>query len=440
MVLWPAFHVQIELALLQSTLAIIQLAPQAPIQIALLKPRRQHQPETVTITGHHGFDDSFHGRVGAGIPAPAAQITPLRVIAQQCVVGTDPDLAAAILAHRGQPVHAVDPGTVLFDAAGLRIEAVQRAVAADRPDAAIAGGAGAQHEGIAQRARVVLQPRQHAADADLVADAGHVGVVRRRCRVAGVAGAPDHVLDHLHQPHLHAVVGVVDALHAVGLQFADLLRGDGAAATTEHADVAGAALAQHVHHVLEVLDMAALVGRQRDGVGVFLQRRADHVFHRAVVAQVDHFRALRLDQPAHDVDGRVMAVEQAGGGDETQRAGFRLRLREVGGRSTHGPCDISVSVETDDRAARRAGQVAAQRDPAAVPPRPRRRPPPRGWRQPEHARTAECFRMAARDPSPPRRSRIFVFWPTSCLQDHGRCRSNAHRSFHAFRNPRHFRP
>jgi gamma-glutamyltranspeptidase / glutathione hydrolase len=34
------------------------------------------------------------------------------------------------------------------------------------------------------------------------------------------------------------------------------------------------------------------------------------------VAQVDHLGALRLDQPAHDVDGGVVAVEQAGGGDE----------------------------------------------------------------------------------------------------------------------------
>jgi hypothetical protein len=40
---------------------------------------------------------------------------------------------------------------------------------------------------------------------------------------------------------------------------------------------------------------------------------------RAVVAEVDHFRALRLDQPAHDVDRGVVAVEQAGGGDEAQR-------------------------------------------------------------------------------------------------------------------------
>jgi hypothetical protein len=47
--------------------------------------------------------------------------------------------------------------------------------------------------------------------------------------------ARHHVLDHLHQAHLHAVVGVVDALDAVGLQLADLLRGDGAAAAAEHA-------------------------------------------------------------------------------------------------------------------------------------------------------------------------------------------------------------
>ena len=105
------------------------------------------------------------------------------------------------------------------------------------------------------------------------------------------AGAFDHVLDHLHQAHVHAVVGVVDALHAVGLQLADFLGGDGAAAAAEYADVAGAALAQHVDHVLEVFDVAALVGRHRDCVGIFLQRGADHVLDAAVVAEVDDFGA-----------------------------------------------------------------------------------------------------------------------------------------------------
>ena len=40
---------------------------------------------------------------------------------------------------------------------------------------------------------------------------------------------------------------------------------------------------------------------------------------RAVVAQVNHLATLRLDQAAHDVDGRVVAVKQAGSGDKTQR-------------------------------------------------------------------------------------------------------------------------
>jgi 3-deoxy-D-manno-octulosonate 8-phosphate phosphatase KdsC-like HAD superfamily phosphatase len=44
----------------------------------------------------------------------------------------------------------------------------------------------------------------------------------------------------------------------------------------------------------------------------------DDVVHRAVVAEVDHLGALRQDAP-HDVDRRVVAVEQARGGDEAQR-------------------------------------------------------------------------------------------------------------------------
>ena len=39
----------------------------------------------------------------------------------------------------------------------------------------------------------------------------------------------------------------------------------------------------------------------------------------AVVAEVDHLRAVRLQQAADHVDGGVVAVEQRGGGDEAQR-------------------------------------------------------------------------------------------------------------------------
>src|SRR5690606_7443560 len=225
--------------------------------------------------------------------------------------------------------------------------------AGDRALAGAAGAGDADHRGVlvgggpllAQHGQLglgvhaVFQRAEHAANGDLVVDggpgaggrAGFIGAL-----VAGLGNALHHILDHLHQAQLHAVVGVVDALDAVVLELADLLRGDGAAAATDHSDVAGAALAQHVHHVLHVLHVPALVAGERDGVGVLLQGRAHHVLHRAVVAQVDHFRALGLDQPAHDVDGGVVAVEQAGGGDEAQRgglgAGFGNRL---GGGNAH---------------------------------------------------------------------------------------------------------
>ena len=59
--------------------------------------------------------------------------------------------------------------------------------------------------------------------------------------------------------------------------------------------------------------MAALVGGDRDRVRVFLDRGLDDLVDRAVVAEVDHLGALRLEQPPHDVDGGVVAVEEAGG-------------------------------------------------------------------------------------------------------------------------------
>src|SRR5690606_29968278 len=195
--------------------------------------------------------------------------------------------------------------------------------AAGAGDADYGGGAGAGEAGLlghggplaAQLLEpglielAVLQRAEHAADADLVLDrwALHrdgTGLAL----VTGAAGADDHILNHLHQPHLHPVLRVIDPLDAVLLQLGDLLPRDGPAAAGEDADVAGVVLAQHVDHVLHVLDVPALVGRQRDGVRVLLQRRPHHVLHRPVVPQVDHLRALRLDQPAHDVDGRVVAV------------------------------------------------------------------------------------------------------------------------------------
>jgi hypothetical protein len=148
-----------------------------------------------------------------------------------------------------------------------------------------------------------------------------VGAPRRQVLVA----AHHHLADHALQAHALAVLGAEDA-HAVVLQLADLGRHDHAAAAAEHLDVRAAALAQQVDHVLEVLDVAALVAADGDALHVLLQRGGDHFVDRAVVAEVDHLGAHALQDAPHDVDGRVVAVEQAGGGDEAhlvRRGGSR---------------------------------------------------------------------------------------------------------------------
>ena len=55
----------------------------------------------------------------------------------------------------------------------------------------------------------------------------------------------------------------------------DLVVDDHAAAAAVHLDVAGPALAQGLHEVAEVLHVAALVGRDRDGVDVLLDGGVD---------------------------------------------------------------------------------------------------------------------------------------------------------------------
>ena len=279
------------------------------------------------------------GGHGAHVHAVAAQRVHADAVAQQRAAGA----ATGGINRNHRHAHLREVGQ----------EAVEQLVG----DAGFAGAAGAgdadhrgglfgsgpllaQHGQLGFGVQAVFQRAEHAADGDLVFH-GRFGAGRGAGFIgaggAGVGDALYDILDHFHQAQLHAVVGVVDALDAVGFQLADFFRGDGAATAGDHADMAGVALAQHVDHVLHVFHVPALVAGQRDGIGVFLQGGAHHVFHRAVVAQVDHLRALRLDQAAHDVDRGVVAIEQAGGGDEAQRSGLGPGVRKgLGGGYAHG--------------------------------------------------------------------------------------------------------
>ena len=71
-----------------------------------------------------------------------------------------------------------------------------------------------------------------------------------------------------------------------------------------------AALAQHVDHVGEILVVAALVGADRNGIGVLVDGRAHDVGDAAVVPQVHDFGAVPLQQTPDHVDGGIVAVEE----------------------------------------------------------------------------------------------------------------------------------
>src|SRR5262249_26803197 len=138
--------------------------------------------------------------------------------------------------------------------------------------------------------------------------------------------AHDHIIDHPKQTEPAPILGRVDLLHTIALQRLDLVRRDRATAAHHDTYVGVAALAQHVDHVGEVFVVPALVGAHRDRVGVLVDRRAHDVGNATVVAEMDHFRAARLQQAADHVDGRIVAVEQRSGGHEAQwRAGLGRR-------------------------------------------------------------------------------------------------------------------
>ena len=158
----------------------------------------------------------------------------------------------------------------------------------------------------------------------------------------------DDRVDHPDEAHLLAVLGGED--RDAGLaQPLDLLRHDDAATAAHHAHVARARGAQRLDEVLEVLHVAALVGRHRDALDVLLQRGVDDLLHRAVVAEVDDLAALAHEDPPHDVDRGVVAVEQRGRRDEADRVrggvqvghgsivGLPTNTRESPGRPRRDP-------------------------------------------------------------------------------------------------------
>ena len=104
----------------------------------------------------------------------------------------------------------------------------------------------------------------------------------KHTRVVDVA-AHHHVADHALQAHALAIFWAVNTRHAIRLQLSDLAGNNDAAAAAKDLNVRTTLLAQQVHHVLEVLDVAALVRADGNALYVLLQGRGHDVVHAAVV-------------------------------------------------------------------------------------------------------------------------------------------------------------
>ena len=63
--------------------------------------------------------------------------------------------------------------------------------------------------------------------------------------------------------------------------------------------------------------MATLVRSHRNGLSVFLDGTVDHFVYTAVVAEVNDLTTGTLHDTAHDVDGGIVTIEQAGSRDDT---------------------------------------------------------------------------------------------------------------------------
>ena len=84
-------------------------------------------------------------------------------------------------------------------------------------------------------------------------------------------------------------------------------------------------------HVAEELQVSALIRGDRNRLGVFLHGGDSDVGRRSIMTEVDDLSAGGLQDAAHDVDGRVVAVEQRRGGHDANvmtrfvRHGPRIR-------------------------------------------------------------------------------------------------------------------
>ena len=144
-----------------------------------------------------------------------------------------------------------------------------------------------------------------------------------------------HLVDHALQPELAAVVRREDAGDAVGVQFARSRSGRMVPPPPAKMLRYGRPRlpSRRSYMYFEVLDVAALVARDRNPLGVLLDGAVDDLLRPLRLWPRWMTSApLALQDAPHDVDGRIVAVEERGRRDDADvmfRAVGLLRVRRA---------------------------------------------------------------------------------------------------------------
>ena len=106
--------------------------------------------------------------------------------------------------------------------------------------------------------------------------------------------------------------------------------------------------------------MTSLIRRDCDSIGIFLNRSIDDLLCASIVAQMDDLCSLVLKDPANDVDGRVMSIEEAGSCDESGGAHGSSWTLRVGKSKESLRFLNGISSKESEGSSSRAGKELAQ--------------------------------------------------------------------------------
>ena len=94
------------------------------------------------------------------------------------------------------------------------------------------------------------------------------------------------------------------------MQVTNLRGRDGASATTEDSDIFPSCSIEQLSNIGEIFHVAALIGCEGNRMCVLFDSRLHHIECASIMTEMNHFTTCSLNQTPHDIDGRIVTIEQ----------------------------------------------------------------------------------------------------------------------------------